>query len=264
MNLDHRIRKFAIRFFVLALTLVLGATMASAQGSGGPPGIDHYKVYRLLPPINSLHPVYVRDQFGQSNHVAREFSWFSTPVMKDGFPLFDPILHYDWWLIEGNPIAGTVFATNQFGPEQELKLKQSRFLLLPSLKFPDPTMQLPPRNHYKCYEVEGAAPNRLVNLQDQFGQNQAHVDSARIFCTPAEKVTGDGQVYPIYNPEAHLVCYRIVKTPPTPPQTILARDQFGFWQAQIAEAEYLCVPSFKTGVVSVEEKSWGSVKAIYR
>lgn len=247
------------------VALVLGASsgVAAAQGTGGPVGIDHYKVYRLLPPIPSLHPVLLRDQFMQVNHVAREFAYFSTPVMKNGEPIFDPVTHYDWWRIDPVPFPGLVFATNQFGPDQPLKLRQSEFLLLPSLKFPQPGQVLPPRQHYQCYAVEGPAPNQLVSLQDQFGPNEAFVDSARFFCNPVEKQDENG-LFPITDPEAHLVCYRIVKTPPNPPITVLAQDQFGFWQSVLADAEYLCVPSFKTGVVPTQDHSWGRVKSIYR
>jgi hypothetical protein len=252
----------------VALALCLFAAPALAQDPGGepggPPGIDHYKVYRLLPPITALNPVILRDQYVQEPHVAQIFEYFATPAVKNGFPLFDPILHYNWWRIDPRPIAGTVLATNQFGPDQALQLIESSFLLNPSLKFPDPTQQLPDRNHYKCYRVDGLSPERLVTIQDQFGFNEAIVQKPEFFCTPTEKTTQEGVNWPIRNSEAHLVCYRIVKTPPTPPQTIVTRDQFGFWQAQLAEAEFLCVPTFKTGTTPAVPQSWGGVKSIYR
>ena len=252
------------RALSLAFALALLATPALAQGTGGPPGIDHYKVYRVLPPPTGVFPVILRDQFGIGNDLTREFAYFATPVAKDGIPMFDPVTHYDWWTIEPRPIAGIVFATNQFGPDQQLKLEEARFLLAPSLKFPQPGQVIPPRNHYKCYAVTGPSPGRVVTLEDQFGFNQAFVDSARFFCNPVEKRLPDGHLFPVEDPEAHLVCYDITKTPPSQIRTIIAQDQFGFWNAVLVADAYLCVPSFKTGVVPVLSRSWGAVKATYR
>jgi hypothetical protein len=248
----------------LSFLVLVHPQPAAAQGSGGPPGIDHYKVYRVLPPPQGGFPVVLRDQFMINTDVAREFAYFATPVSKDGFPIFDPRTHYDWWTIEPRPIPGVVFATNQFGADQQLGLREASFLLAPSLKFPVPGEPLPTRNHYKCYAVIGPSPERVVTLEDQFGINQAFVGPARYFCNPVEKQTADGRLFPIEDPEAHLVCYDITKTPPSPVRTIVARDQFGFWNAVLVEDAYLCVPSFKTGVVPTLPQTWGAVKAIYR
>jgi hypothetical protein len=65
-------------------------------------------------------------------------------------------------------------------------------------------------------------------------------------------------------PEAHLTCYDITKTPPTQITTIIVRDQFGFFDVVLVMDEFLCVPSFKTGVVPTEQKTWGGIKATYR
>ncbi len=264
--MSSRVRRF-LRASFPGVLVVLSAFVAStvlAQGSGGPPGIDHYKVYRVLPPIPAIHDVVLRDQFMISNHIAREFGLFANPASKNSFPIYDPITHYDWWAIDRAPIGGVVVASNQFGPEQPLELIESRWLLLPSLKFPQPGQSIPLRNHYKCYAVVGRAPGVVVTIEDQFGFNQAFVDSARIYCNPVEKRLPNGLVYPIVDPEAHLVCYDIHKTPPTQPRTVVAQDQFGFWQPYLAEDVYLCVPSFKTGVVPTLPRSWGGVKAMYR
>ena len=233
--------KWTFRPGAMALALCLFAAPALAQGDGGPPGIDHYKVYRLGAPLTSLQPVVLRDQFMESQQVAQVFEYFATPVIKNGEPMFDPILHYNWWRLNPMPMSATVLATNQFGPDQALHLFEASFLLNPSLKFPDPAQQMPVANHYKCYRVDGLPVDRQVTLQDQFGFNEALVVRPEFFCTPVEKQTGDGIVYPIIDPEAHLVCYRIFKTPPTPAQPIVTQDQFGFWQTQIVEAEFLCV-----------------------
>ncbi len=246
-----------------ALCFLAAAAPAHAQGTGGPPGIDHYKVYAVLPPPLHQVPVVLRDQFGIATHLVREFPYFATPVSKDGVAMFDPVLHYDWWRIDPQPHAALVFATNQFGPEQQLRVGPGRFLLAPSLKFPVPGQVIPHRNHYKCYEAIAPGPGRIVTLEDQFGFNQAFVDSARWFCNPVEKQDPTGQ-YPIEDPEAHLVCYDITKTPPSQPRQVVTQDQFGFWSIQLVEDKWLCVPSFKTGVVAALPKSWGGVKAHYR
>lgn len=257
-----------------ALALLAGGLSFSsgptlAQGPVAPDSADHYKVYRLLEPGPSApRTVILRDQFGVSTHLTRAFEFFATPVVKDNFPLFDLETHYNWWRISPQSFGANVLVTNQFGVERPLKVRDAAFLLLPSIKFPDPSQPqpLPNKNHYKCYDADGAAPipSRVVTLRDQFGFNQAIVDSVRFFCNPVDKVV-DGTVYPMVDPKAHLVCYRITTTPPNVPTFgIVAKDQFGFWTYQLVREEYLCLPSLKTGEVAAEPKSWGSVKAMYR
>lgn len=264
MTVFARIRTGAILLASAVLGLCVLVSGVTAQGSGGPPGIDHYKVYLVNQPQQPpTRTVFLRDQFGLGPSQVFRMEKFATPAVKDGFPLFDPITHYDWWRINPVPFSATVFATNQFGAEQELHLKQSEYLLTPSLKFPQPGQVLPLRNHYRCYSVDGPSPARLVTVQDQFGFNQAFVDSARMFCTPVEKQDPTG-FYPILDPEAHLTCYDIHKTPPTQVQTVVVQDQFGFWDIIIVQDQLLCVPTFKTGVVEADHKTWGELKAIYR
>lgn len=264
MSFRTRIRKHAGAIALALFASVLFVAGAGAQGSGGPPGIDHYKVYRAQIPVPSpIFPVFLRDQFHAGPRVARELAYFATPAVKDGFPLFDPVLHYDWWRIEPIPFTAMVLTTNQFGAEQVLRLKRSEFLLNPSVKFPQPGQALPLANHYECYSVDGPSPARLVSVQDQFGFNHAFVDSARFFCNPVDKEDATG-FHPILRPEAHLTCYDIVKTPPTPILTVVVQDQFGFWQVVLVEDEFLCVPSYKTGVTPAEHKTWGEIKATYR
>jgi len=255
---------------LLAGGLCFSSSSTFAQNPVAPDSADHYKVYRLLEPgPSALRTVTLRDQFGVSTHLTRAFEFFATPVEKDNFPLFDIVTHYDWWRISPQPFGAHVLVTNQFGVEQQLRVRDAEFLLLPSIKFPDPAQPqpLPNKNHYQCYDADGAAPvpSRVVTLRDQFGFNQAIVDSVRFFCNPVDKVVEDGTIYPIVDPKAHLVCYQITTTPPNVPTFgIVAKDQFGFWTYQLVREEYLCVPSLKTDVVSAEPKTWGSVKAMYR
>ena len=169
MPAHERIRGGALAALLALVVLLLLPGVTHAQGSGGPPNIDHYKVYGVLPPPIHQVPIVLRDQFGIATHLTREFPYFATPVSKDGFPIFDPVLHYDWWRIDAQPFQALVFATNQFGAEQQLRVGPARFVLLPSLKFPVPGQFIPPRNHYKCYEALGPSPARLVTCLETHG-----------------------------------------------------------------------------------------------
>jgi len=250
----------ALLVFVLALLISTGPARAQA-----PPAIDHYLVYRVDPPLTLGAPVALRDQFRPTftPHTVFDMPFFANPVVKDSFPLFDPRLHYTWWHISPDPFHARVLVTNQFG-DQQLDVRDSRFLLNPALKFPQPGQPLPFANHYKCYDANGPAPGRLVTLEDQFGFRRAYVDSAVFFCNPAEKQY-QGQIDLIVRADAHLVCYRIRREPPAPvhfPITFL--DQFLFGQTNLVEEVFLCVPTLKQDVVPAKPQTWGGLKAIYR
>ena len=49
-----------------------------------------------------------------------------------------------------------------------------------------------------------------------------------------------------------------------PPGPVFARDEFGIWQLELGQPIWLCVPSYKTGVVGTNSTSWGRLKTLYR
>jgi hypothetical protein len=257
-------------FAALASAVVLAAAsfpaLAQSGGPTGPPGIDHYLVYRANP-IAGSYPIALRDQFSPvpTTHVADPLEFFANPVSKNNEGIFEPILHYTWWHINPpRPYSGAIVASNQFG-DQTLTLGPAEYLWNPALKniqIP-PVPPLPVANHYLCYRATGQFIPRTVSLQDQFGVYQATVLFPEWFCNPVDKQF-QGNVEPIVRPDAHQTCYRIQPVTPFPPTTITWLDEFLFGQTVLTEQIWLCVPTFKHEVVGAEPSSWGAVKSTYR
>jgi hypothetical protein len=105
----------------------------------------------------------------------------------------------------------------------------------------------PVGNHYKCYPVLSSTvfTPRRVKLRDQFVDVPAWVLRPRYLCNPVEKTTEDGIVYPIVDPERHLVCYEIREDVPTGDWKVATRDQFGYLELKGNKAELLCLPAYK-------------------
>jgi len=250
----------------LALLLVaLGVSLAFAQ-AGLPE--NHYKVYNSSP-ITIVKPLILQDQFGTFTVTDLVFDKFSTPVEKrhsDGTisPMFDPLIHMDWWRIFSPQPLRTIIGTDQFG-QAPWVVKDARYLLLPSLKnLPTPGGgTVPFWNHYVCYEaVSGPLMGQYVVLIDQFGTAQVQVLQPKYFCNPVQKYA-DGVIYPIKDPIVHLACYMVQSADPAG-HSITALDQFGFWPTQIYNNDCLCVPALKDHPVKTDRSTWGKVKALYR
>ena len=67
-----------------------------------------------------------------------------------------------------------------------------------------------------------------------------------VLCLPAEKVitTAVGvRDYRIINPDLHLLCYPVTKTPIRNPT--YTKNQFGRAQVRILNTQWLCLPSTK-------------------
>ena len=218
----------------------------------------------MLNPPTFVAPVELSDQFIPFlNYQTFTLEYFMTPVDKNGEGIIDPVTHYTWWRIDSNPFGANVIVSNQFVTDAPLPIGKPEFLLNPALKNTATGGPLPVRNHFKVYDAFGAAPARTVSLVDQFGPQQAYVDSAKFLAVPAQKIY-NGQVDPILDPVGHLVVYKIVPAiPGAGAIPVTAQDEFGFWQLILGPRVALCVPSYKTGVVPAPNDTWGRVKASY-
>lgn len=251
------------------LALALAAIVLAAAGTSGfaqtpPLPIDHYKVYNVEPGYPYFRPVMLRDQFGQHPAQVLFLDRFANPVNKNNEGMLDPILHYAWWRIDSPEPPRAALIGNQFGQDQEFHIFDAVYLLNPALKHAQsPGEPLPIANHYKCYQAQGAPIQREVVLADQFGTRTAMVLEPELLCNPTEKITDDGRVYPIIDPNAHLACYRI-----QPPMFYgigaVIHDQFIFADIRFKEDWLLCVPSTKNVIVPTEPQTWSRVKALYR
>jgi len=271
MSFAKNISDWAARLLlalVAATLLAFVPAMASAQGTppNTPPGVDHYLVYRVLNPPTFVAPISLGDQFIPFlNYETFTLEYFMTPVNKNNEGVIDTLTHYTWWRINSHPFGANVLVSNQFVTDAPLAVGQPEFLLNPALKNVNAAVQnqLPFKNHFKVYDATSGPIFRLVSLLDQFGPQQAYVDTTKFLANPAQKVY-QGTNYPILDPVGHLVIYHIDPLIPTPgPIPITALDEFGFWQLLLGPQVYLAVPSFKSGVVPTQKETWGHVKGLY-
>jgi len=251
---------------LLALTLGLPLLTAGPAHAQVNPLWDHYKVYETplfpVPPLGV--PIILSDQFGIYNHTAQQLERIMNPVQKQDvngqFIINNPILHYTWCSITPQPSNATVVATNQFG-DQTLNVHDAVYLLNPALKNQAGT-EPPNANHYKCYLCDGPPVNKSVLLTDQFDVWSTSVTFPRYFCNPTQKEI-PGRIFPILDVNQHYVCYEIQPADPAVfPATVT--DQFIFnHPSPMGPARWLCVPTYKQGVVPTSKNTWGKLKQVY-
>lgn len=99
----------------------------------------------------------------------------------------------------------------------------------------------PMLEHFKCYGIKPQTRFKqlAVQLRDEFGAGSARVLRPLDLCAPVGK---NGE--PVDNEKAHLKCYAI-KTPPSRPQVVFTRNQFGSEVLQVGAAQELCTPALK-------------------
>jgi hypothetical protein len=107
----------------------------------------------------------------------------------------------------------------------------------------------PPLDHQLCYTA--AAPNFPpappgVVLKNALSPGfVATVTTVAIHCNPVQKTLPTGQVFPIVNPNAHLLCWHITaKTQPS--HVVTVNNQFGSATLVTSQPTLLCLPSWKS------------------
>jgi len=256
-------RKLVIVFLAFALVFGLcGGAGAQVFNE------NHYLVYNIDTPFPINMPLNLFDQFGPYTGDLFVMDKFANPVEKDinGVitPIYDNTIHQTWWRIEDDPqLQRQVGFVNQFG-NQDWFVGDGQYLVLPAWK-DDPIGDFPyPWNHYKCYDVILGPPVDIpVLLHDQWGGFGTLVAEPVLFCNPCIKEIIGGLRYEIADDFPHLAVYRL-EPPFDTDVPATASDQFGVWQFNSREAIWLAVPSDKLVVIGTEEKSWGSLKGLYR
>lgn len=247
-----------MKSMVILLMLAIGAGLAVTDAGAQFLPENHYLVYETMPDYTFQAPIILFDQFGEYSTDFVILDKFANPVEKNGEPIFEPLLHQTWWLIDNPQPGWLVRLENQFGL-QDWYVGDGRYLVNPALK--NEPGQPPPWNHYECYEAQGPAMGMPVQLIDQFGFYDAIVMEPELFCNPCAK-DAFGILYDIIDPAIHLACYRL--DPPYPSGfQFFAFDQFGEWLLEAIETCWLCVPSLKLVAVGTEETTWGKVKSMY-
>ena len=249
--------KRTITYLVLACAVGLGWSASNAQVFPE----NHYLVYDVAEQYTVDLPIAVFDQFNPNFFT--DFVMldkFANPVEKNGEPMFNPMMHQTWWLIDDPGPEWTVLLANQFGT-QTWYVTHGRYLVLPALK--DEPGDPPPWNHYKCYNAVGDPLDLPVDLLDQWGTYAGIVAFPELFCNPCQKEVPNG-VFPIVEPEVHLACYRLEPLMMVDYQAT-AFDQFGVWPITAFETCWLCVPSYKlSAIATTETRTWSDVKTLYR
>jgi hypothetical protein len=106
---------------------------------------------------------------------------------------------------------------------------------------------LPKVNHQLCYTAEGKyqIPRNLL-LFNQFSPKgfAPKVGPVAIHCNPVVKILPNGKKFPVTNPAAHLLCFKMsAATQPTP--EVLVTNQFGSAALIPGQPNLLCLPSWK-------------------
>jgi hypothetical protein len=219
--------------------------------------------------LSTSTTVTLLDQFMRSTNQVSQLEKFANPVQKEHhgqtFPINRPELHYSWWRISPDPFSIPIIAKNQFG-DQPLTVLSSRYLLNPAKKNAPSTLPIPVANHYKCYDCQGQ-PITLpapITLTDQFYTRTAQTLVPRFFCTPVEKRTQEGLIYPMTDPRQHYTVYEI--QPGFQIWPALISDQFiTDRNVELQNDRYLMVPTDKTfPPTDTKSSSWGRLKQIYR
>ncbi len=112
----------------------------------------------------------------------------------------------------------------------------------------------PPVDHFLCYSAKSvptaAGPSFKVptgvRLVNQFAPNGIvpRIATVDLHCNPAQK-TVSTHVSKITNPNAHLLCWKIV-APTQPARTVQVTNQFGTARLKTGAATQVCLPTWKS------------------
>jgi hypothetical protein len=112
--------------------------------------------------------------------------------------------------------------------------------------------QPPPVDHQLCYAATTSTGFRIpagVRLVNQFSPNgfvPAITHKPVLHCNPTVKILPTGQVFPITNPNAHLVCFPIKAPTLVLPPQVTVTNQFGTAVLKPQQPNLLCVPTWKS------------------
>jgi hypothetical protein len=253
--------------FWFALLMIAPLVLTSSARAQVNPLWDHYKVYLTppfpVPPLGT--PVILTDQFGPFNHTVQQLERIMNPTEKRVgpaiFPIHNPDLHYTWWSISPQPFNASVTATNQFG-DFTINIHDAVYLLNPARK--NQPGGPPSGNHYKCYFCDGPPVNIPITMIDQFGPWSANVTFPRYWCNPVEKQVPGLPPNLILDPNQHYICYEF-QPPDQSTHTATVTDQFIVnHTTEMVPAQYICVPTYKSGVTGTGTGTWGKLKVLYR
>jgi hypothetical protein len=106
-----------------------------------------------------------------------------------------------------------------------------------------------PIDHQLCYAASSQGPFKIppVILKNQFSPNgfKPRIGPVAFHCNPVAKTLPSGKVFPITNPNAHLLCWNIA-APTQPAPMVKVTNQFGTAILQPGQPNLLCLPTWKS------------------
>lgn len=156
--------------------------------------------------------------------------------------IVNSVAHLLCFGVTPTPIKPKVWDQNQFGTSA-MRILRTKWLCLPSTKVVAP-------DHHLCYTATGRFPiPRGVELFNQFAPRgfRPKIGAVAIHCNPVEKIVVNSpghQVFPITNPAAHLLCFRMA-APTQAAHEVQVTNQFGTGLLTTGQPNLLCLPSWK-------------------
>jgi hypothetical protein len=220
-----------------------------------PPGLSHFTCYpvKVAPGSAGYQPppaVLLQDEFSGSAATQAQVSAIPQelclPTMKTvGTHVTKIVNHAAHLLCFGvtpTPKKPRVWDQNQFGTSA-MAIVRTKWLCVPSRK-------VIPVDHHLCYAAAGKYPIPPgVELFNQFAPRgfRPRIGPVAFHCNPVEKIIANpagAQVFPISNPEAHLLCFRMA-APTQPTHKVQVTNQFGTGLLVTGQPDLLCLPSWK-------------------
>jgi uncharacterized repeat protein (TIGR02543 family) len=223
------------------------------------PPLDHFRCYNWHGEMpNPGEVVELTDEFGTFNATVGLGTTLCSPVEKavneiaawEWVPISHPDYHLMLYMLEDiEPQEWVVTVNNQFG-EQELTVSGPGGLAVPTRK--DPHGEPVGLDYFLVYEVtESPSMDVIVDLTDEFGGGDNNFEMvepfAFIFGSPV-RITHDGEVTNIVNPDDHLVFYWMRDEDAiSEVHTVDVSNPFGQWQLDLFQGDeaLLAVPSEK-------------------
>lgn len=222
-----------------------------------PPGLSHFTCYPVkeLPGTGGYKPppgVLLQDEFAstptqvQVSAIPQELclpteKTVGTKVTK----IVNRAAHLLCFGVRPTPRKPRVWDQNQFGTSA-IAIGRTRWLCLPSTKVLVP----PPVDHHLCYVAKATFPIPAgVELFNQFAPRgfRPKIGAVAFHCNPVVKIIANpvgNQVFPITNPAAHLLCFRMAAARQAAHE-VQVTNQFGAGLLITGQPNLLCLPSWK-------------------
>ncbi len=262
-----------------------------------PPGLDHFLCYNASTPAGTTFPVIpsqLMSQFPGAINITQTSATVDlhcNPATKKVKSASGAVTKYkamspSWHLLcvaidtSQSPDTHVVKVSDQFGEAKLTTGPPSQFCL-PSLKTltqspsgapvftpPGPNEVTP--DHFTCYTIENQTGGQpfteippVVKVKDQFNTRPVRVQIGppTMLCLPTQKTLESGpnagQVTPITNATAHLLCFQVSGVPTPTVGTVFDENQFnqqpfnpqapgpGYTPIEIGSVSSLCLPSYK-------------------